>query len=309
MTNPKLLVVGGTGFIGQHVVGRGIKMGWDVTSLGTRSQKAASRISGANYLIADLTQLETLICLRKCNFDFVVNLGGYIDHSPLSQGGRNLIDAHFDGVLNLLQSLDRTNLKRFVQVGSSDEYGGAPAPQHEGLREGPISPYAQAKLAATHLLQMMHRAENFPAVVLRLFLTYGPGQGMQRFLPQVISGCLNNSNFPVSEGVQIRDFCYVEDVVDAIFMSFDQPRVNGHVLNIASGKPIQIREVITEIIRQIGTGSPQYGQLAYRQGESMALVANVDNAKHLLGWTARTSLADGLRNTIEFMKTHAGYRA
>lgn len=304
MSAPRLLVVGGSGFIGQHVVSRAVRDGWHVTSMGVQAHDAAQQVQGAAYVVADLTQQESLRDLITHPFDYVVNLGGYIDHTLFSQGGRALIDSHFDGLLNLLQYLDRKVIKRFVQIGSSDEYGNAPAPQHEGLRESPISPYALAKVAATQFLQMLHRTENFPAVTLRLFLTYGPGQGRRRFLPQIIEGCLSNSSFPVSEGQQLRDFCYVADVVDAIFMCFEKSVIDGQVLNIASGTPVQIREVIAETARLVGAGHPQFGQVAYRPGENMALVADIELAKRLLGWSPKISLTEGLRMTMESMKLH-----
>jgi nucleoside-diphosphate-sugar epimerase len=305
MTAPRLLVVGGSGFIGRHVVSRGVHEGWHVTSLGVREHDVAEHVPGATYVVADLTQPEALRALAGSPFDYVVNLGGYIDHALFSRGGRGLIASHFDGLLNLLQGLDRSAIKRFVQIGSSDEYGDAPAPQHEGLRESPISPYSLAKVAATQFLQMLHRTENFPAVVLRLFLTYGPGQDWRRFLPQIIEGCLSDRSFPVSEGGQLRDFCYVVDVVDAIFMCFEQSAINGRVLNIASGSPVRIRDVIAETVRLVGAGHPQFGQVAYRPGENLALYADVELAKRCLGWAPKVSLAEGLRMTIESVKSHA----
>ena len=90
-------------------------------------------------------------------FDYVVNLGGYINHQLFKDGGRNLIDTHFITIQNLVEVLPRNKLKRFVQIGSSDEYGNAPAPQNEKMREQPISPYSLAKVASTHFLQMLHK--------------------------------------------------------------------------------------------------------------------------------------------------------
>jgi len=87
-----------------------------------------------------------------------------------SEGGRKHLEEHFTSLKNLIEILPRDHLKAFIQIGSSDEYGNAPAPQHEGLRESPISPYSIGKVAATHFLQMLHRTENFPATILRLFL-------------------------------------------------------------------------------------------------------------------------------------------
>lgn len=300
---PRLLVIGGSGFIGQHVVRRGVGQGWQITSLGLNNPGVSKITSGVRYVVADLTQIDSLRSLGDNRFDYVVNLGGYIDHTLFGSGGRRLISSHFDGLLNLLEYLDRTTIKRFIQIGSSDEYGNVPAPQYESLRERPISPYSLGKVAATHFLQMLQRTEGFPAVILRLFLTYGPGQDDKRFLPQIILGCLDDREFPVSAGAQLRDFCYVEDAVDAIFRCFDCQEVNGQVINVASGEPKSIREMIEQTVRQIGCGRPQFGSISYRAGENMALYADISVARKILGWQPQTSLAVGLNATIEWIRT------
>ena len=125
--------------------------------------------------------------------------------------------------------------------GSSDEYGNINSPQNETMREEPISPYSFSKLACTKLLRMLYVSEKLPVVILRLFLVYGEGQGFNRFLPQIIKGCLKNEAFPTSEGNQIRDFCYVSDIVDGIIATMKSEQVNGHILNLASGEPIKIK--------------------------------------------------------------------
>ena len=112
-------------------------------------------------------------------------------HSKDFYGGKKVIDVHFGGVQNILQSVNLSALKRFVQIGSSDEYGNLSAPQTEDMRESPITPYSFGKVASTQLLQMLHRTEGLPIVILRLFLVYGPGQDYRRFIPQVIQGCLS----------------------------------------------------------------------------------------------------------------------
>jgi len=305
--NPQLLVVGGSGFIGQHVVEFAARKGWHVTSLSIGQNYALNLEKGVSYLSADLTNLEHLREKLDRPFDYVVNLAGYVDHAAFKDGGSRLIDSHFNGLINLLKCLDRKAIKRFVQIGSSDEYGDAPAPQSENIRECPNSPYALAKLACTHFLQMLSREEDFPAVILRLFLIYGPGQNKLRFLPQVIEGCLSNRPFPVSEGRQLRDFCYITDLVEAIFMCFEKSEANGHVVNIASGEPIQIRRVVYETTRLVGGGQPQFGAIEYRQGENMALYGDIKLAKTLLGWAPKTPFNHGLKATIESMKLNIAH--
>ena len=172
-----------------------------------------------------------------------------------------------------MEVLPRNKLKRFVQIGSSDEYGNAPAPQNEKMREQPISPYSLAKVASTHFLQMLYRSENFPAVTLRLFLTYGPGQDVKRFLPQIIQGCLNNADFPTSAGEQIRDFCFVEDAVRAVTQALTVPEAIGEVFNVASGEQVKIRTMIEIVCALTGSGKPLYGEVPYRPGENMELLS------------------------------------
>ncbi len=302
MIIPSMLVVGGSGFIGHHVVKRGVDQGWQVTSLGLNQPSPARRVDGAHYFVADLTNESTLREIGNNCFDYVVNLGGYIDHTLFGNGGRRTIRSHFDGLLSLIEFLDRSTIRRLIQIGSSDEYGDATAPQTESQREQPISPYSLGKVAATHFLQMLHRTEAFPVVILRLYLTYGPGQGDQRFLPQIICNCLKNQEFPTSKGEQIRDFCYVDDTVDAIFRALDCDAADGRVLNIASGQPSRIRDVVEMIVSMIGAGKPRFGLIPYRPGENMILYGDISTARDILRWAPATPLDVGLRATIDSMR-------
>lgn len=276
-------------------------LGWRATSLGLRPQSQPAPSS--DHIAVDLRDgLALRDRLAGQAFDYVVNCGGYVDHRLMQGGGREVLDAHFGGLLNLVEALDRDALRGLVNMGSSDEYGSAPAPQAESFREAAISPYSLAKVAATHFLQMLHRTEGFPATTLRLFLTYGPGQDRRRFIPQIVRGCLGGEAFPTSLGNQLRDFCYIDDTVDAIFAALDADTARGEVINIGSGAPVSIRQMIETICRLIGGGQPDYGAVAYRPGENMALYAEVSKARRLLGWTATTELETGLARTIASLR-------
>ena len=200
MNSPHLLVIGGTGFIGHHLLRASHQRDWKMTSVSLNPPPKERFVDDVCYLNFDMTDSSLVKKYLDKDFDYVVNLGGYINHKLFKDGGRNLIDKHFITIQNLVEVLPRNKLKRFVQIGSSDEYGNASAPQNEKMREQPISPYSLAKVASTHFLQMLNRSENFPAVTLRLFLTYGPGQDINRFLPQIIRGCLDDATFPASAG-------------------------------------------------------------------------------------------------------------
>jgi nucleoside-diphosphate-sugar epimerase len=302
--NPRktILVTGASGFIGTHIVARALESGYEVSAL-SLSGSIPKELSVQRIIQADLANQEEIAQqLSRARFDYVVNCVGYVDHRGYLDGGRRVLDTNLIGLINLLSVLDNQSILRFVQIGSSDEYGTNPAPQTENMREAPISPYSYAKVAATHLLQMRNRTEGFPAVILRLFLVYGPGQNSARFLPQVISGCIEDKSFPVSEGGQERDFCYVDDVLEGIFRTLESNKVDGEVINLASGHPITIREMIDKVVTLAGGGKPQFGQVPYRSGENMSLYADITKACKLLDWKPSTDIDSGLSRTIAWYK-------
>jgi len=293
----KLLIIGGTGFIGKKLAKEALKKGFDVTIISLNKPK--NKINEIKYIQVDINNKSELQKILLFNsFQYVVNLSGYVDHSSFLDGGRSVINTHFNGLQNILELIDWNTLKKFIQIGSSDEYGSLEAPQDESMKEMPISPYSFAKMSATNLLKMLHITHQFPAVILRFFLVYGPGQEENRFLPQIINGCLNNRDFPVSDGNQLRDFCYIDDAISAILISFSNSKINGEVINIASGNAISIREVITMVQEKIGYGLPLFGKIPYRIGENMQLYANISKAKNLLKWTPVTSIDVGITKTI-----------
>ena len=303
----KLLIVGGTGFIGQNIVKRALAKNLDITILSKNDCNISNRLDNIAYLSADISNKPSLLNQLKGRvFDYVINLGGYVNHSSYLNGGSRVYDAHFNGVRNIVDCLDRSRIKSFIQIGSSDEYGNNPEPQFEAQREAPISIYSCAKVASTHFLQTLNKTENFPAVILRPFLLYGPGQGEERFIPQVINGCIKNEKFPISIGEQLRDFCFIDDFVDAVFTILDNVNDNiyGEVINISSGKPVSIKEVVEMIVNIIGSGRPQFGLVDYRDGENMALYADISKAKKLLDWSPNFDLEQGIMETIEWVKIH-----
>ena len=294
-----LLIVGGSGFIGRNLSIKSLSQGFNTTVISLTKIDFDNEIPTVNYIQVDISSVNKLRAqLSKKIFHYVINLSGYIDHSTFLNGGIKVMSTHFGGVQNLLEVLDWSQLRRFVQIGSSDEYGSVPAPQNENIRESPISPYSLAKVSSTNLLQMLYRTEKLPIVVLRLFLVYGEGQKNNRFVPQIIKGCLLDEFFPTSKGEQLRDLCHVDDITDGILSVLENDKVNGEIINLASGVPVSIREVIETIQQYVGSGRPGYGKVAYRNGENMQLFADISKAKRILNWSPKIPLLEGIKKTI-----------
>ena len=133
---------------------------------------------------------------------------------------------------------------------------------------------------------------------MRFYLVYGPKQDVNRFLPITITGCLNNKKFPCSHGNQLRDFVYIEDAVDAMIRSLTNKNARGQIINIGSGKPRKIKNVIEEVKKISRGGHPQYGKFKTRKFEIEKLYPNVKKAQNKINWKPKISFNTGLRVTI-----------
>jgi len=298
----KLLVVGGTGFVGQHIVKKSLDLGFLTTSISKNNPSEEEKVDSVKYITADITNFKSLFQhLDGMKFDYIINASGYISHNNYSNYGIKVFDAHFTGVKNLIACLNKNTLKKFVQIGSSDEYGDNLAPQNEKQKESPFSMYSCAKVASTYFLQTLYKTESFPVVILRPFLIYGPKQGEDRFIPQIIKGCVNNQSFSTSHGDQLRDFLFIDDFVNAVFYTLKNREVLGEIINISSGKPVSIKNVINTIVSILRSGKPQFGKIKYRDGENMRLFADITKAKKLLNWKPLIDFDTGIRKTIKSM--------
>ena len=149
-------------------------------------------------------------------------------------------------------------------------------------------------------LQQCFRQRILNTIIFRPFLVFGEMQNKDRFLPYLIDSCKKNKKFKVSRGEQIRDYLYIKDFNNAIIKSINNKNAYGEVFNIASGRPISIKEVIFNVREIIGKGEPILGGIDYRKGESMELYANIDKARDLLNWQPQFEFKDALKKVIKW---------
>ena len=236
-----ILVIGGTGFIGYHLIKKCIKMKWSVTSISTTKPKKYRKLKKVNYLICDVSKKNLLN--KKLNnniYNYVVNLSGYVDHSDKSQ----TFKSHYIGCKNLADFFTDKEISSFVQIGSSSEYGRVGSPQKEESSCKPLTIYGKSKFLATKYLNQLYKKNKFPFTVLRIYQAYGPKQDFNRFIPIVIKACIKNKLFPCSHGKQYRDFTYVDDIINAIIFSLKSYKSKGKIINIGTGRPKQILSLI-----------------------------------------------------------------
>tara|TARA_Y100000294_G_scaffold154357_1_gene153944 strand:+ start:580 stop:1488 length:909 start_codon:yes stop_codon:yes gene_type:complete len=296
-SNKRILIVGGTGFIGYHLAKKSLKKGWQVTSISSNPPKKIRYLPKVEYIRCDITNKKLLKKSIRKHFDYVVNLGGYIDHS----NKKKTLKSHYEGCKNLTEIFLKKKPLSFVQVGSSLEYGTSNSPQKENIKcnlSSIKSIYGKAKLLSSRYVINLFKKKNFPSTVLRPYLVYGPRQDINRFLPITITGCIQNKKFPCSTGDQLRDFLYVDDAVEAVTKSLTNKNARGQIINIGSGKPRKIKNVIEKVKKILKGGYPQYGIFKQRKFDISKLYPDVEKAKNKINWKSKIPFEKGLEITI-----------
>ena len=295
----KILITGATGFIGYHLAKYCLKLNWSVTSISTKKPIKTRKLKNVEYLICDLYDKNKLNKKLSLDFDYVVNLAGYVDHSKK----KKTLYSHFNGCKNISEIFLKKKIKKFIQIGSSIEYGKNLSPQKENLDNKKIfSIYGKAKLMSTNYLLSLYKKHHFPVSVLRLYLVYGPYQDRNRVIPIVIDNALKSKEFDCSLGTQFRDFVYVDDVVNGIIKSLKNKKTNGQIINLGAGKPIMIKDIILKICKIIGSGKPQFGKIKFRKDEIKNLYPSITKAKKILNWIPKVKINLGLKKTINYYK-------
>ena len=296
----KILIAGGTGFIGYHLAKKCLQKGWSVTSISTKKPKKIRELKNVKYLICDVSNKNTLLKILPSNFDYVVNLAGYVDHSKRVK----TLKSHYLGCKNLANIFSQKKIKKFVQIGSCVEYGKIKSPQKENKinNQKIYSVYGFAKLKSSKFLINLYEKFNFPVTILRLYLVYGSHQDPNRIIPITIINSLKNNEFECSQGTQMRDFLYIDDLIKAIIKVLKTKKSNGEIINIGSGKPIMVKNIIYKVSKIVKGGKPLFGKIKFRRDEIMKLYPNISKAKKILNWKQKTNINDGLKKTIAFFK-------
>ena len=164
-----LLIVGGTGFIGYHLAAHVINNGWDVSSISISPPKKHMRVKKVKYILLDITKFKDIKKKIKYSFTHVVNLCGYNSYLNSKKENHKIFLVNFVGLFNLANFFLNKNIIKFVQIGSSAEYGNIMTPHDENKDCLPNSIYGLSKLKSTNYLIEMFNLKKFPVTILRLF--------------------------------------------------------------------------------------------------------------------------------------------
>ena len=243
----KILIVGGTGFIGFHLAAFLKKKKFKITIVSEHKPKKKRFLKGVKYIQFDISKFKNFKKIKNFEFDFIVNLGGHVDHTNKIK----TFNSHFNGAKNLSRFFLKKKITSFIQMGSGGEYGNLKSPHKETeiCRPSKTSVYSYAKYKTTSFLISLYKKYNFPITVLRLYQAYGPHQDTNRFIPILITNCLKNKKFKTSHGQQSRDFIYIDDLIKIIYRCLNNNKAKGKLINVGFGKPINIKKIILKVAK------------------------------------------------------------
>lgn len=253
---------------------------------------------------ADISDYDSLKKkLSKETPQKIFHLAGSLNKGSSFADVESVFKVNFQGTVNLLKALEGVKYDCFVNTGSSEEYGAGEVPINEEAMINPVSPYSASKAAAFLFCQMYGRNHGRPIITLRPFTVYGPGQGANMFIPQLIVSALQGKDFKMSEGKQTRDFIYVSDVAEGYLKAAANPKAAGQAINLGTGNECSLREMTGKIMALMQNPIKiKFGALPYRSGEVMRLYCDNAKAKKLLGWKPEVSIDEGLKETIKWYK-------
>jgi UDP-glucose 4-epimerase len=285
-----VLVTGGSGFLGSHLVDALTAAGHHVTAPGSRE--------------CDLLDLDAVRdAVARIRPDSVFHLAAVVNLERSLEMADACMRLNVIGTLNLLRALESTALDAFVFASTTEVYGDGPVPFREEQPANPPSPYAVSKLAAEQLVLSLYRTRGFPAVVTRLTTTYGPRQPRHRLIPSLIEAYARGEAPALSTPSLSRDLLYVDDAVKGLVKAAENPGARGAIVNLGNETTHTIAQVAESVRALMGAAlAPRYGAQAARADEAPVWASNVDKARQLLGWVPETPLVEGLERTIEWFR-------
>ena len=274
---------------------RCLKLKWTVHSVSINLPPNKRRLNNVKYIRLDISKEKNLKKKLFMNYDYIVNLAGYVDHSNKAK----TMKSHFNGCKNLAKFFLNRKIKKFIQIGSGLEYGKLKSPQIESKNnfQKTYSTYAAAKLLSTRYLLDLKK-KNFPVTILRLYQVYGPKQDVNRIIPITITYALYNNYFDCSSGNKFKDFLFI-DFLLYILIIILKNRNTASIINVGSGKPIKVKKLILNICELVGGGYPKFGVIPLRKDEINKSYPNLSILRKTSNWRPKIRLNDGLKKPLD----------
>jgi nucleoside-diphosphate-sugar epimerase len=309
----RILITGGAGFIGSHLVER-LAAGnqvvvYDNLRRNALAEAGLDRHPNVQLVVGDVLDADGVRrALAGC--DTVIHLASIAGVDTVLQNPVLTMQVCLRGTMNLLEAAqDAGGCRRFIDFSTSEVFGryAYNVTEWDSTTLGAVGEarwtYAVAKLATEHLAMNYHKQHGLPAVSIRPFNIYGPGQVGAGAVHHFIVRALTGEPLEIhNDGAQIRAWCYVDDIVDGILLALSRDEAVGHAFNIGNPRStLTIYNLAREIVRLSSSASP-ITFVKWPQADVELRIPNIDKARELLGYVARIDLEEGLLRTIQWYR-------
>ncbi len=314
-----VFVTGGAGFIGSAFIHLVLRETDDVRIVNFDALTYAGNLENLKgvdearhrFVRGNICDKDVVLSALPENADAIFNFAAesHVDRSISSAG--EFVMTNVFGTQVLLDCARARNVSRFVQVSTDEVMGSLPESDDAFFREDsplePNSPYAASKAAAEHFVRAARETFGLETVITRCGNNYGPRQFPEKLIPLMISNALRDEPLPVyGDGLNVRDWIYVDDHARAIWLAFERGRPGAHY-NIGARNERRNLEVVTSILDAVGKPHSLIRFVADRLGHDRRYAIDAELVERELGWKPLTAWEDGLRSTIDWYRTNVDW--
>ena len=312
-----ILITGGAGFIGSHLVDRLlVEGGWRITVVddlndfydpATKRENISAPLANPDFKLveADIRNQEALAqVFSETNFDCIVHLAARAGVRPSLKEPRLYVETNINGTLHLLELARSNGVKQFVFGSSSSVYGlNSKVPFSEGDPIlNPISPYAATKAAGELLCHSYAHLYDMRIVCLRFFTVYGarqrPDLAIHKFAKLIAAG----RPIPVfGDGTTCRDYTYIDDVIAGVRAAVDYDQSNYEVINLGESRTVELRELISLLEKALDRHA-EIDRQPLQPGDVTQTFADIGKARRLLGYDPQTQIESGIAKFVEWFQ-------
>ena len=315
-----ILITGGAGFIGSHLVDRLLSEGeWRVSVVddlndfydpAIKRANASPHEKNSNYQLfkADIRDQAALRNIFAGNgFDCLVHLAARAGVRPSLDQPRLYAETNINGTLNLLELAREHGLKQFVFGSSSSVYGinaKLPFGEDDPIRQ-PISPYAATKAAGELLCHTYTHLYGIRCVCLRFFTVYGPRQRPDLAIHKFARLISEGKPIPVfGDGTTRRDYTFIDDIIGGVRAAIDYSKTDYEVINLGESRTVELRELISLLEKELGK-TAQIDRQPLQPGDVPQTFADIAKARRLLGYNPRTQIEEGIHTFVRWFQENS----
>ena len=314
----KLLVTGGAGFIGSNFIRHAFHTRRDIhivnldkLTYAGNPESLSDLASDARYhfVLGDIADPAVVADLFHQGFDAVINFAAesHVDRSI--DDPSPFLRTNVAGTQCLLAAARAARLPRFIHISTDEVYGSAPAGASftEETLLDPRSPYAASKASADHFVAAYGNTFGVSAIILRCTNNYGPFQFPEKLVPLMIANAQENKALPIyGDGMQERDWLFVEDYCRAILLALEKGRA-GEVYNVSAGAPQPNLKIVKTILKHLGKPETLMQYVKDRPGHDRRYALDSSKIQRQLGWQPQVLFEDGIRRTIDWYRSNPSW--